>query len=70
MCYNKLVQQINKGVSTINIRDIAKLAGVSTATVSRAINTPEAVQEKTRSRIDAVLKETGYLPLSVKKHAE
>ncbi len=65
-----LVQQINKGVSTINIRDIAKLAGVSTATVSRAINTPEAVQKKTRSRIDAVLKETGYLPPSVKKHAE
>ncbi len=56
-------------MSTINIRDIAKLAGVSTATVSRAINNPDAVQKETRSRIDSVLKETGYVPPSVKKNA-
>ena len=55
---------------TINIRDIARLAGVSTATVSRAINTPEAVQKDTRSKIDAVLKETGYVPPAVRKSAE
>ncbi len=59
-----------KGMSAINIRDIAKLAGVSTATVSRAINTPDAVQKETRSKIDAVLKETGYVPPAMKKSAE
>lgn len=33
------------------ILDVAKLAGVSTATVSRVINSPEAVRESTREKV-------------------
>lgn len=34
----------------MNIREIARLSGVSIATVSRVINTPQLVQEQTRAR--------------------
>jgi len=45
-----------------SIKDVARMAGVSIATVSRCINEPERVREKTRIRIqDAILK-TGYSP--------
>jgi LacI family transcriptional regulator len=33
------------------IRDVARIAGVSTATVSRVINSPDAVGEETRNRV-------------------
>lgn len=46
----------------INIRDIAKLSGVSIATVSRAINNPELVQPETRERILQVMQGQGYSP--------
>lgn len=46
----------------LSIIDIARLAGVSTATVSRCINTPEQVREKTRKKIQKIIEETGYSP--------
>ena len=49
-------------MSELSILDIAKLAGVSTATVSRCINSPHQVSEKTRQKIDKVIQETGYSP--------
>jgi DNA-binding LacI/PurR family transcriptional regulator len=49
-------------VTTASIKEVAKLAGVSIATVSRCMNNPEQVAEKTRIRVqDAILK-TGYTP--------
>ncbi len=42
------------------IIDVAKLAGVSTATVSRALNKPEAVAESTRQAVMAAAAQTGY----------
>ncbi|MBL8028098.1 MAG: LacI family DNA-binding transcriptional regulator [Fibrobacteres bacterium] len=42
--------------------DVAELAGVSTATVSRAYNNPESVAEHKRSVIFAVAKKLGYVP--------
>lgn len=45
-----------------NIYDIAKLAGVSIATVSRVINGTAKVSEKTRSKVLAVIDEEGYTP--------
>ena len=47
----------------INIREIAQLAGVSVATVSRTLNTPELVQAQTRKRVLQAIEETGYVPV-------
>src|SRR6201991_2283539 len=44
------------------INDIARLAGVSKKTVSRVINESPYVQKETRERIEAVIKQTGYVP--------
>ncbi len=46
----------------MNIYDISKKAGVSIATVSRVINGSENVSEKTREKVLAIMKETGYTP--------
>ncbi|HHU32957.1 MAG TPA: LacI family transcriptional regulator [Clostridia bacterium] len=46
----------------MDIREIAKKAGVSISTVSRAINQPHLVNKKTRGKILAIVKESGYVP--------
>ena len=46
----------------MDIRDIAKMAGVSKATVSRVLNGSEAVSEGTKKKILAIIEEVGYLP--------
>jgi len=46
----------------INISKIAKMAKVSTATVSRVINNPEKVSAKTRERVESVISKLGYVP--------
>jgi LacI family gluconate utilization system Gnt-I transcriptional repressor len=42
--------------------DVARRAGVSTATVSRFINNPEVVARATAEKIRAAIEETGYIP--------
>jgi LacI family transcriptional regulator len=42
--------------------DVAKAAGVSTATVSRCLNSPDRVVERTRTRVMAAVEELGYTP--------
>lgn len=42
------------------ILDVAKLAGVSTATVSRVINSPEAVRDQTRKKVIRAMKICNY----------
>lgn len=44
------------------IRDIAKIAGVSTATVSRVINSPNSTSENVRKKVMAVIDEYNYVP--------
>ena len=46
----------------MNIYDIAKACGVSTATVSRVLNGSSKVSEKTRSKVMAVMEEAKYTP--------
>ncbi|WP_326534759.1 LacI family DNA-binding transcriptional regulator [Pseudorhodoferax sp.] len=46
----------------IGIRDVALRAGVSIATVSRALNNPAAVRAELRARIDAAAQDLGYIP--------
>ena len=43
-------------------RDVALLAGVSTATVSRALNTPDAVDAATLKRVRDAVKKLRYVP--------
>lgn len=46
----------------ITIRDVARRAHVSVATVSRALTSPELVRPETRSRVLAAASELGYQP--------
>ena len=46
----------------MNIKHIAKEAGVSVATVSRVLNHPETVAPATREKIQRVMEEKGYTP--------
>ncbi|MXW90547.1 MAG: substrate-binding domain-containing protein [Rhodospirillaceae bacterium] len=44
------------------LEDVAGMAGVSTATVSRVLNEPERVSAKTRSRVEAAVAHFDYTP--------
>ena len=46
----------------ITIADIAKMANVSKATVSRVLNTPKIVNKAQRENILRIIDETGYIP--------
>ena len=45
----------------VSIKDVAKLAGVSTATVSRTLAEPNKVQPTTRDRVLAMVAQSGYV---------
>lgn len=45
-----------------NIREVARLAGVSVATVSRTLKNPERVLPQTRDRVNAAVDQAGYRP--------
>lgn len=47
---------------SIGIREVARRARTSIASVSRALNAPEAVRPELRSRIEAAIAELGYIP--------
>ncbi|OGK84666.1 MAG: LacI family transcriptional regulator [Candidatus Rokubacteria bacterium GWC2_70_16] len=50
-----------RGVSP-TVDDVASRAGVSTATVSRCLNTPAAVRPALRHRVDSAIAALGYVP--------
>lgn len=44
------------------MEDVARLAGVSAITVSRVVNQPDKVAPKTRAKVEAAIRRTGYVP--------
>lgn len=52
-------------MSGVTMKQVAKVAGVSVATVSRSINYPEQVREATRLKVERVIADTRYTPNSL-----
>lgn len=53
---------LTKPLPAPTISDVAKAAGVSTATVSRAFSRPEMLREETVAQVRALATQLGYLP--------
>ena len=51
-----------RGRSGVTIHDVAKLAGVSIITVSRALNNPQQVSPDTLKRVEDAVAQTSYVP--------
>ncbi|MFA5271400.1 MAG: LacI family DNA-binding transcriptional regulator [Candidatus Omnitrophota bacterium] len=48
--------------SSITIKEVAKKAGVSIATVSRYFSNPSSIKGDNRTRVEQAVKELGYQP--------
>ncbi len=48
--------------ASVTVHDVARIAGVSAMTVSRAVNTPESVPAKTLANVRSAIAKTGYVP--------
>ncbi|MBP6470247.1 MAG: LacI family DNA-binding transcriptional regulator [Chloroflexi bacterium] len=59
---------MTKRSSSITIRDVAREAGVSVATVSRYLNQNAPVSEKLADRIQRVMDELDYIPQETARH--
>lgn len=51
-----------RGSEQVTLKEVAEAAGVSPITVSRALNTPERVNDATRERVMAAVERLGYVP--------
>lgn len=56
-----------KGLVSVTLKEIAKMAGVSTATVSYVLNNTASVKEETKNRVLNIVKSTGYTSNSIAK---
>lgn len=54
----------------MNIKEVAKRAGVSIATVSRVINNTAKVSDGVRTRVEEVIRETAFVPNSLAKELQ
>lgn len=52
-------------VPRVTVRDVARVAGVSNATVSKALNASPEVSDETRERVTAVASGLGYRPNAI-----
>ncbi len=50
-----------KSAATPTVQDVARAAGVSTATVSRALNLPDSVRPALRNKVHAAVERLGYV---------
>ncbi|MGG7518669.1 LacI family DNA-binding transcriptional regulator [Allorhizobium undicola] len=55
-------RRVREGSGRARLEEVARRAGVSTATVSRAFNMPERVSPETRDRIFSTAKALGWVP--------
>src|SRR5262247_4006801 len=55
-------RRARRGTGSITLADVAKLAGVSAITASRALNTPAHVSPDTLQRVREAIERTGYVP--------
>jgi LacI family gluconate utilization system Gnt-I transcriptional repressor len=55
-------RRARRGAGGVTLKDVARLAGVSPITASRAVNTPEHVAAETLARVRAAVEKTGYVP--------
>ncbi|ORJ24910.1 DNA-binding transcriptional regulator CytR [Rouxiella badensis] len=58
----------NRVIPTATMKDVAEMAGVSTATVSRALMNPEKVSASTRQRVEQAVIAVGYSPHSLSRN--
>lgn len=56
---------MTRGIVPVTIKDIARIAGVSHTTVSRALKNNPAISPETRRRIQQLAQEMGYIPSAV-----
>jgi DNA-binding LacI/PurR family transcriptional regulator len=52
----------NRGTRATTLEDVARVAGVSRATVSRVVNNVATVDPRLRRRVERVIAQTGYVP--------
>jgi LacI family transcriptional regulator, gluconate utilization system Gnt-I transcriptional repressor len=52
----------SNGNQIARMKDVARLAGVTTMTVSRALRTPEKVSEETRLKVEEAVRRVGFIP--------
>ncbi|RWR03231.1 transcriptional regulator [[Pantoea] beijingensis] len=59
----------NQETATVTMKDVAERAGVSTATVSRALMNPEKVSAATRQKVEQAVVDVGYSPHTLARNA-
>jgi LacI family gluconate utilization system Gnt-I transcriptional repressor len=62
MSDNEGSRKSRRGSGAITLHDVARLAGVSPITASRAINKPEQVSAELLKRVEDAVARTGYVP--------
>lgn len=62
MYAKETIKKPRKTTGAITLREVADLAGVSTISVSRAINSPNLVTPKLLKKVQEVIEQTGYVP--------
>ncbi|CAB3802494.1 HTH-type transcriptional regulator GntR [Paraburkholderia caffeinitolerans] len=60
--YRTAAGQPDQTHESVTLEDVARLAGVTAMTVSRALKRPELVREETRQRVLDAVRSTGYVP--------
>ena len=51
-----------RSASPVTLYDVARMAGVSTATVSRVVHGQDRVADRTRARVREIIDQLGYVP--------